>query len=295
MAAFIGTLQSLLVNFRYLRPVWRKNQEEERLLGVSITGVQDHSVLRGQGGDFRFWGHGDEEEKEGNQTSDIDGKVLLWSTLVALREVTKSVNREVAGVLGIPEAKQVTLIKPSGTVSKLCSTSSGMHPRPAPFYIQRVTQDIKDPLTELMKAQGIPHTVDRGGDKVYFAFPIQSPEGALCSKDISALDQLELWKIYQEAWCDGNPSQTVYYTDKDFIQIQAWLWENWDIVGGLSFFPKDDHIYENAPWEPISEERYRQLAGEFPEIDWSRIVDFETDDCTTGSQEMACAGGACEM
>lgn len=275
--------------------MWKKNQEEERLLGASFTGVQDHKVMRGDGADESFWDCEGDSVVAGWLQFSKDPLGVLEGVLYGLHGVAQAVNRVTADLLGIPWAKQVTLVKPSGTVSKLCSTSSGMHPRPAPFYIQRVTQDVKDPLTNLMIDQGIPHTFDRAGDKVYFAFPIKAPEGAVCAKDLSAIEQLKLWKVYQEAWCDGNPSQTIYYTDKDFLQILEWLWENWDSVGGLSFFPKDDHIYENAPWEPISEEVYNKLAKEFPSVDWEQIVHYEFDDCTTGSQEVACAGGACEL
>ena len=288
VAAFVGTLQSLLTNFRYLRPVWKKNQEEERLLGVSLTGIQDHPVLRSPhsypGASFGF-----------PKINQVDGLVYLSDVLLSLSDHARSVNKEVAGLLGIPESKQVTLVKPSGTVSKLCSSSSGMHPRPAPFYIQRVTQDIKDPLTDLMLACKIPHSFAPEGEKVYFAFPIKSPDGCVTSSNLGPLDQLNLWKIYQTFWCDGNPSQTVYYTDSTFIEVQKWMWENWDTVGGLSFFPSDDHIYDNAPWEPITEEVYNKLVKEFPAVDWSLLSDYEKEDCTTSAQEGACAGGACEL
>jgi len=187
--------------------------------------------------------------------------------------------------------------KPSGTVSQLCGTSSGIHPRYAPYYLRRVTQDDKDPLTAKMIDQGIPHVQVPSSNKVVFSFPIKSPDGAVCAKDMGAIQQLELWKIYYDYWCDGNPSQTIYYTDEDFFDVQAWVYKNFDSIGGLSFFPFDDFIYDEAtqPYLPITEERYDEEVAKFPkDIDWC-MDGYESDDNTTGSQELSCAGGACEL
>ena len=270
LAAIIGTMQSTLTDFRYLSVEWKKNTEEERLLGISITGIMDHEVL--------------------------SNPKLAGRWLRAMKKVAKDTNKEWAKKLDINPAKQITLVKPSGTVSLLCDTSSGIHPRPSKYYIRRVTQDRKDPLTDLMIAQGIPHTFDPHKPKVYFAFPIQSPGHSKISGDLTAMDQLELWKVYLDEWCDGNPSQTIYYTDDEFLGIQAWVWKNWDNIGGLSFFPKSDHIYENAPLEPITVEEYNKLVQEFPrKICWGELEVYETMDSTTSSQEYACQGDNCEI
>lgn len=269
-ATIIGTLQSTLTDFRYLRKVWKDNAEEERLLGVSLTGIMDHEILSGAAG------------------SDV-----LIEYLTEMHSVCKETNKIWAEKLGIPESKQLTLVKPSGTVSQLCGTSSGIHPRFAPYYLRRVTQDAKDPLTNHMISQGIPHVVK--DQKVIFSFPIASPADAICAKDIGAIRQLEIWSIYQEHWCEGNPSQTIYYTDKDFLDVQSWVYTNWDNIGGLSFFPLDDYVYDRElqPYLEISKEEYVRAAANFPTVDWSSLK--EQEDCTTSSQEYACSGGSCEL
>jgi hypothetical protein len=199
-------------------------------------------------------------------------------------------------MLGINESKQLGLIKPSGTVSQLCGTSSGIHPRFSPYYLRRVTQDAKDPLTDLMIAEDIPFV--RRDSKVIFSFPMKSPQGSVYSRSIGALEQLNLWLTYRTHWCDGNPSQTIYYDDHEFLQIQEWLWQHWDAVGGLSFFPKDDTVYDQEimPYLEISEEEYLRAAERFPkQILWGKLIGFEKDDSTSSSQELACSGGSCEI
>ena len=272
-ATVFGTLQATLCDFRYVRDVWKQNQEEERLLGVSLTGIMDHPLMNGR-----------------------QGMPALVETLEVLKKVAHDTNKEVAAKLGIPASKHVTLIKPSGTVSQLCGTSSGIHPRYAEYYLRRVTQDSKDPLTDLMISQGIPYVVT--GEKTIFSFPIKSPEGAVCARDMGAIEQLELWKVYREYWCDGNPSQTIYYTDSDFLEMQAWVYKNWDIIGGLSFFPIDDFVYDEAtqPYLEIDKERYEKEYAMFPaEVHWEKLSDFEKEDGTTSHQTLACQGGACEL
>lgn len=218
--------------------------------------------------------------------------VIKW--LQELRQVAKETNEEWAAKLGINPSKQIGLVKPSGTVSQLCSTASGIHPRYSQYYIRRVRQDIKDPLTDLMMSQGIPYVVQ--GEKAIFEFPVKSPEGCITARGMGAMDQLELWKIYREYWCDGNPSQTVYYTDDTFLALQDWVWKNWDIIGGLSFFPLDDHVYENAPYEAIGKETYEELLSNFPVgVDWSKLGEFEKEDSTQEQHEYACGGGNCEL
>jgi ribonucleoside-diphosphate reductase alpha chain len=207
------------------------------------------------------------------------------------------VNKRWAKTLGINHTGHVCVVKPSGTVSILTGTSSGIHPRYGSYYIRRVRNDKKDPLSKLMIEEGIPY-VDEG-DKYVFSFYVKSPDHAIVQKEIGAMKQLELWKIYKECWCDGNPSQTIYYTDNDYFAIADWLWTNWDTVGGLSFFPYSDPsegIYANAPLEEITEEEYIEGMRTFPKfIKWDTLPIYEKEDETTSSQEFACAGGKCEL
>lgn len=287
-ATIIGTLQSTLTDFRYLRKIWKDNAEEERLLGVSLTGIMDHPVMNGtdcaRGGSelFDFW------------TYKFD-QLLLKEVLTELKQVATETNKKWAEILGINPSKQLSLVKPSGTVSQLCNTSSGIHPRFSPYYLRRVTQDRKDPLTDLLISQGVPYVLR--GEKAVFSFPIKSPDGAICSRDIGSISQLELWKIYRDYWCDGNPSQTIYYTDDSFLDVQSWVWKNWDSIGGLSFFPLDDTIYdkEAQPYLEITKEEYEKHLSEFPEINWSVLSDFEKEDTTQMQTEYACSGGKCEL
>ena len=286
-ATILGTLQSTLTDFRYLRKIWKDNAEEERLLGVSLTGIMDHPVLSGRG----EWDTGIMHTFCGDEDMSLAG------VLHELKNVSRDTNEEWARKLGINPSKQLTLVKPSGTVSLLVNSSSGIHPRFAGHYVRKVTQDMKDPLTDLMIAEGIPHTPDPINMKVYFSFPVKAPEGAVLQKDMGAMEQLELWKVYQKHWCEGNPSQTIYYTDRDFLDVQAWVWRNWDDIGGLSFFPVSDHIYENAPMVEISEGEYNTLMSIFPtKVKWDRLSEYEGgEDFTTTEQTMACAGGQCDL
>lgn len=278
VATIIGTIQATLTDFRYVRKIWKNNAEEERLLGVSLTGIMDHEILSGT-----F----DKKNSDVNFT-----ELTKW--LEVLHEEARKVNKEWAKILGINATGHVTLTKPSGTVSQLCNTSSGIHPRYSRYYIRRVRNDKKDPLSQLMIDQGIPYIEE--GEKYVFEFPIKSPPHSVCAEDLTALDQLNLWSIYREVWCDGNPSQTVYYTDNEFFIVADWIWNNWDMVGGLSFFPTDDNVYENAPYESINEEMYTLLKEKFPrEIDWLKITEYEKEDSTEAMQTFACSGGACEM
>lgn len=266
-ATILGTLQSTLTNFRYLRNVWKQNAEEERLLGVSLTGIMDHEFLS-------------------------TANCSEW--LKEMKQEAKNTNERWAEKLGINKSKQLTLIKPSGSVSLLAGCASGIHPRYSKHYIRRVTQDIKDPLTNLMKDEKIPYVVV--GDKVIFSFFIKAPKESKIQANVDALEQLEIWKVYQEHWCDGNPSQTIYYTDENFLDMCSWVWKNWDNIGGLSFFPINDHVYENAPYEEITEDEYNILIKTFPEtINWERLSEYEKEDCTTATQDFACTAGKCEI
>jgi len=284
LATILGTLQSTLTNFRYLRKVWKDNAEEERLLGVSLTGIMDHPVMSGRSG----WGILGINKSKYNI-----GDNELEDTLALLKEVANATNKEWSSRLGINPSKQLTLIKPSGTVSQLVNSSSGIHPRYARYYIRRVTQDSKDSLTGFLVDQGVPYVVS--GDKYIFSFYVAAPENCVTTRDMSAMEQLELWLIYRDHWCDGNPSQTIYYSDDEYFAIAQWVWDHWDSIGGLSFFPRAESqsIYENAPYEEITEDQYKQATEGFPSIDWSAFV--EAEDTTTGMQEYACAGGSCDV
>ena len=275
IATIIGTIQATLTDFRYVRKIWKTNAEEERLLGVSLTGIMDHKVLSGAFDKDKTF-----------------PELTKWLSL--LHEEANKTNKEWSNILDINSTGHVTVVKPSGTISQLCNTSSGIHPRYSKHYIRRVRNDRKDPLSQLMIDQGIPY-VDEG-DKYVFEFPIKSPKHSICAEELTALDQLNLWKVYREIWCDGNPSQTVYYTDNEFFAVADWLWQNWDIVGGLSFFPTEDNVYVNAPYESINEEMYSLLKSKFPEsIDWSKISDYEKEDSTEAMQTLACVAGECEL
>jgi ribonucleoside-diphosphate reductase alpha chain len=286
-ATILGTLQSTLTDFRYLRSIWKKNAESERLLGVSLTGIMDHDIMSGQwDGKTSAWAFGIPVGYTG---------CFLEYSLKELKKVAYETNRTWADALGIPRSKQCTLVKPSGTVSKLVDSSSGIHPRMFPYYVQNVRQDVKDPLSDLMISEGVPYKKEPG-EKYVFKFPMKSPEGSITQDDMTALDQLELWRIYREHWCDGNPSQTIHYREDEFFKICDWIWTNWDIVGGLSFFPKDDHVYQDPPFQKITKKEYMKLIEEFPkEINWERLKEFEKDDMTVGSQEFACSSGACDL
>jgi len=293
LATIIGTLQSTLTDFRYLRKIWKDNAEEERLLGVSLTGIMDHPVMNGSLDEY--CNKHEHEYPSVWEHSDFYSCTSLEEALTELKQVAIETNKEWAEYLQINPSKQLTLVKPSGTVSQLCNTSSGIHPHFSPYYLRRVTQDRKDPLTDMLISQGVPHAIR--GEKAIFSFPIKSPEGAICARDIGPLKQLELWKTYREYWCDGNPSQTIYYTDDSFLDVQSWVWKNWDSVGGLSFFPLDDYVYDREiqPYLEINQEDYQKYLAEFPDIAWDKLVDFEEEDGTQGQTEYACQGGQCDL
>ena len=277
VATIIGTLQCTLTDFKYIRKIWQKNAEEERLLGVSLTGIMDHGVMSGM------------NDKHFN-------KELLKHWLQQLKQVAIDTNKEWSKKLGINESKQLSAIKPSGTVSSLMGTSSGIHPRYAPFYIRRATQDVKDPLTQLMIDQGIPHVVVK--DKVIFEFVIKSPTTSVTRDMLGPIEQLEIWKIYAEEWCDGNPSQTIYYSDSTFLSVVDWVYKHWDSVVGLSFFPGEEgqSIYANAPFQECTEEEYNQKVAAFPEVDFSKLINYEKNGDEVGvTQEYACSGDKCEL
>lgn len=271
VATILGTFQSTLTNFRYLRDIWRKNCEEERLLGVSLTGVMDHPIL--------------------NSVSDEAKRYLS-----EMKQVAIDTNKEWANKLGINQSTSITCDKPSGTVSQLTNTSSGIHARYAPFYIRTVRADKKDPLATMMKDLGFPCEQDVTNENVLvFSFPIKSPEGSVCASELGAIQQLEFWKMYQDYWCEHKPSVTIYYKDEEFLDVGSWVYKNFDSISGISFLPYSDHVYAQAPYQPISEEQYLSLLQKMPkDVDWSLLQVYETDDTTKSSHTLACSASGCE-
>ena len=269
IATILGTLQATLTDFRYLRNIWKTNTEEESLLGVSLTGILDNPLLT-------------------LENEDLD---LL---LEDLRDVSIATNKEWAERLGIPQSTAITCVKPSGTVSQLVDSASGIHGRYAPYYIRRVRADMRDPLCKVLEDAGVPCEMDNFSPSTkVFSFPKQAPEGAVFASEQSGMEQLELWAKYQEHWCEHKPSITVYYRDSEFLEIGNWVYNNFDSISGISFLPYDEHSYAQAPYEQITEEEYNEMVKDFPtEFDWNLN---EEDDFTEGSQTLACVGNACEL
>jgi len=290
VASILGTLQSTLTDFRYLSSAWKRNTEEERLLGVSLTGIMDHPVLSGTQPKTMLNDRGNPDE-----VSSAISKITLSGILNELKEVAIETNREWASKLGISPSTAITCVKPSGTVSQLVDSASGIHPRFSPYYIRTVRSDNKDPLTQFLISQGVPHepAVGKETTTTVFSFPKKAPIESVIENNVTALEQLEMWKVYQENWCEHKPSVTIYYTDDEYPSIVAWLWEHFDKVSGISLLPKSDHNYKQAPYQEITEEEYNKLVAEMPKINWDEFK--ETEDNTTGSQEYACSAGACEV
>ena len=270
-AAVLGTLQATLTDFRYLRKVWKDNTEEEALLGVSLTGIMDHPILSGRSGraDLQHW-------------------------LTQLKEEAIQTNKKWAKRLKINASTAITAVKPSGTVSQLVDSASGIHPRYSDQYIRRVRADARDPLCGVLEAAGVPVEEDvMSPTTKVFSFPIQSPEGAVVANDMGAMEQLCLWQTYQDFWCEHKPSMTCYYRDDEFLQVGQWLYNNFDKISGISFLPYSEHTYQQAPYEPVDKEVYDELVKGFPkQIDWN--VNEESD-MTEGSQQLACTGNSCEL
>ena len=274
IAATMGTIQSSLVNFKYLRKIWKDNCEEERLLGVSLTGQMGHPVLNGSNG--------------------LD-KTAKW--LDKLREVAIDTNAEVADKMGINHSTAITTVKPSGTVSQLTQVSSGMHYWHSEYYIRTVRADNKDPLTAFLQDIGIPSEPDTmaPNTSTVFSFPIAAPANARSGRSVSAIEHLNIWKIYKKHWTEHNPSITVSVKDDEWVEVAAWVYDNWEDVGGLSFLPFSDHIYEQAPYQEITAEEYQELKSKMPvTIPWENLSLYELIDGTTGSQELACVANSCE-
>ena len=267
MATILGTFQSTLTNFKYLRKIWKDNTEEERLLGVSLTGILDCPI----------W------------TPEI---------LEILRDVAVETNKKMAKDLGIPQSTAITCVKPSGTVSQLVDSASGIHARHNDYYIRTVRGDNKDPLTQFMKDSGIPSEpcVMKPDSTTVFSFPMKSPSGAMTRTEMTAIQQLEFWLLYQRHWCEHKPSVTISVMEDEWMEVGAWVYKNFDEVSGISFLPFSEHTYKQAPYQDIDETEYTKLMESMPKsIDWSKLQDFEKEDTTSGSKELACTAGACEI
>ncbi len=276
LATRLGTWQSALTDIKYLRDEWKQNIEEERLLGVSLTGHLGHAVLSGR-----------------------LGQAMLDSWLDILKQVAIDTNAEEADRLGIPRSAAITCVKPSGTVSQLTGVSSGMHPWHSDFYIRTVRGDNKDPITQFMKSVGIPNEPDVMNPEhtTVFSFPRKAPEGALTRNDLTAIEHLELWLTYQRKWCEHKPSVTISVKEHEWDEVGEWVWEHFDECSGVSFLPFSEHTYQQAPYQDCSKEEYEAALAKLPtDIDWSDLGFFETtDENVTGTQELACSAGACEV
>ncbi len=273
LATILGTVQSSFTKFPYLRKVWQRNTEEERLLGVSLTGIMDNPLM----------------------TMKNKG---LDSTLSKLREVAVATNAEWAERLGINASVSITCVKPSGTVSQLVDSASGIHARHSPYYIRTVRGDNKDPLTQFMIDQGIPNEpcVFKGDTTTVFSFPVMSPHRAVTRNDMSAIEQLEMWLIYQRYWCEHKPSVTISVRDDEWLAVGAFVFEHFDEMSGVSFLPHSDHTYQQAPYQDCTKEEYRALLKSMPkQIDWDSLSEYEQEDNTVAMQTMACSGDVCEI
>ena len=272
-AAILGTFQSTLTEFKYLSREWKKNCDEERLLGVSLTGIMDNPLTNGS--------------KKG-----------LDKLLEELRDIAYETNKEWADKLGIPVSAAITCVKPSGTVSQLVDSASGIHARHNPFYIRTVRADNKDPLCKLMQDVGFPNEVDvtKPEHTTVFSFPMKTPKGAVCRMDMSALEQLELWKVYAESWCEHKPSVTISVKEDEWVEVAAWVYENFDSISGISFLPFSEHAYRQAPYQDCTEEEYKETLKTMPKsVDWAKLSKYESQDYTIASQELACTAGGCEI
>ena len=273
IATILGTLQSTLTDFKYLRSVWKKNTEEERLLGVSLTGIMDHAVL----------------------SKNVDSK--RW--LQEMREESVKTNDKYANMLGIPVSAAITCVKPSGTVSQLTDTASGIHARHNDYYIRTVRGDNKDPLTQFMIEAGVPHErcVMKPDSTTVFSFAMKSPSNAVTRTQMSAVEQLELWKTYAIYWCEHKPSVTISVKENEWMDVGAWVYENFDVASGVSFLPHSDHSYQQAPYQDIEKEDYLEWQQTYKgvKLDWNQLSLFEKEDNTSGSRELACTAGVCEV
>ena len=276
IATIFGTLQSTLSDFRYLTKQWKDNTEEERLLGVSLTGIMDNFVL--SGGAFN--------------------EAVLKSMLVNLKDHAIETNKKWAELLGVNQSTAITCVKPSGTVSQLVDSASGIHPRYSPYYLRTVRADKKDPLCDMMIDKGF-HAEDdvmKPNDTKVIYFPMRSPVESVMRDAKSAIEQLEIWKTYQLYWCEHKPSITVYVKEEEWLQVGAWVYENFDVMSGVSFLPHSDHSYKQAPYQEVDKKTYQEWVAKTPRnINWMDLTQYEKEDTTTSSKELACTAGACEI
>jgi ribonucleoside-diphosphate reductase alpha chain len=273
LATILGTIQSSHTKFPYLRKIWQRNTEEERLLGVSLTGIMDNPLM----------------------TTKNKG---LEKTLEHLKAIAVSTNAEWAERLNIPVSTAITCVKPSGTVSQLVDSSSGIHARHSPYYIRTVRGDNKDPLTQFMKDQGIPNEPDvsKPDSTTVFSFPMKAPEGAIVTSDLTAIEQLEMWLAYQRSWCEHKPSVTINVRSSEWFSVGAFVYEHFDEMSGVSFLPYNEHTYQQAPYQEVGKSEYQELLEIMPSsIDWSLLSEYESEDNTAGSQTLACSGDSCEI
>jgi ribonucleoside-diphosphate reductase alpha chain len=272
LATILGTFQATLTEFKYLRKIWKQNTEEERLLGVSLTGIFDNKMMIGK------------------------GTYNLPSNLREFRQEAVLTNAKYAKQIGIPVSTAITCVKPSGTVSQLVDSASGIHPRYSEYYIRRVRGDVKDPLTQFLIDAGVPSEPDvmKPESTMVFSFPQKAP--MVTKGDLTAIDHLELWLAYQENWCEHKPSITVSVAEHEWMGVGAWVWDHFDDVSGISFLPKSDHTYRQAPYEAITKEEYDELVKASPKsIDWSGLAEYELEDNTDSSQTLACSADGCEV
>jgi ribonucleoside-triphosphate reductase len=273
LAAILGTWQASLTDFRYLSSEWKKNCMEEALLGVSLTGTLDHPVL--------------------SSAYDVTAGILEEMKSVAIET-----NRKWADRLGINPAAAITCVKPSGTVSQLVDAASGIHTRHSPYYIRTVRADRKDPLCQFMMDKGFPHEpcVMKPDSVMVFSFPMKSPDGSITRNDLTAVEHLELWLMYQRHWCEHKPSITVSVKENEWLQVGSWVYDHMDEISGISFLPFSDHIYQQAPYQDCSNEQYEAMLARMPkEVDWSELSNYEKEDNTSGTQTFACSAGSCEI
>ena len=273
IATILGTIQATFVKFPYLRKIWTTNTSKERLLGVSLTGIMDNPLLT------------------------LSNKKLA-ETLEHLKQVAVDTNKLWAERLGIPQSAAITCVKPSGTVSQLVSCASGIHARHSPYYIRTVRGDNKDPLTQFMQDQGIPSEpeMQKPDKTTVFSFPVKSPEGSVCTKDMTAIEQLDMWLMYQRHWCEHKPSVTINVKTDEWLEVGAYVYKNFDEMSGVSFLPFSEHIYQQAPYTDVEKETYDELLAKMPKrIDWSKLSEYELEDHTSGMSTMACSGDSCEI
>ena len=273
LATILGTFQSTLTNFKYVSKDWKKNCVEERLLGVSLTGIMDNKWTAGK----------------------LNGLDVL---LKNLKQMSVDTNKEWSKKLKINQSAAITCVKPSGTVSQLVDSASGIHARHNPYYIRTVRGDKKDPLTKMMVEQGFPAEDDvmKPNDTTVFSFPIKCSPDAVFRQDLTAIEQLELWKTYQVHWCEHKPSVTISVKEEEWIDVGAWVYKNFDLMSGVSFLPYSEHTYKQAPYQDCNEKEYKDLLNKMPtSVDWNKLSEYEKSDMTVGSQELACSAGSCEI